>query len=272
MSRKPNNLPKISIVIPSYNKADYIRFTLQSIVDQRYPNLEVIIQDGGSTDGTVKIIKEFARKYPKIFLWDSKQDKGQVDAINTGLHRANGSIITYINADDVYNNHALIEVGTYFLNNPHTLWLVGYGNIINAKGKEISLIVPSYKNFLLNINNYKLLLIVNYICQPSVFLSAEAYKNFGPFVGTNKYIMEYALWLKLGNYHMPAIIKRNLASFRLTTDNISSTQYGELLDLDYKIARNFTENEFILFIHRLHNLFRVALISILKFHEKLLAR
>ncbi len=271
MTRKPTNLPKISIVIPSYNKADYIRFTLQSIVNQRYPNLEVVIQDGGSTDGTIKIIKEFADKYPEIFLWNSKQDKGQVDAINIGLNCASGSIICYINADDVYDKNALIEVGTYFLNNPDTLWLIGYGNIINTQGKVISPVITSYKHFLLKTNNYKLLLVVNYISQPSVFLSAKAYKKFGPFTGTKKYVMEYALWLKLGSYHMPAIIKRNLSSFRLTMENISSTFYSELLSLDYQIASNFTNNYIILVFHRLHNLSRVGLISVLKSYEKFLA-
>ncbi len=266
------SLPKISIVVPSYNKADYIRFTLQSIIDQKYPNLEVIIQDGESTDGTVKIIKEFANKYPKIFLWSSKRDKGQVDAINTGLNHASGSIITFINADDIYDMNALTEVGTYFLNNPETPWLIGFGNIINTKGESISSVVTDYKNFLLSINNFNLLLIINYISQPSVFLSAKTYKNFGPFTGTNKYVMEYALWLKIGRIHMPVIIKRNLSSFRLTMDNISATLYYELLNLDYHIANDFTNNPIILIFHRLHNLSRVGLISVLKLYEKFLAK
>lgn len=272
MAKKLINLPRISIVIPSYNKADYIRFTLQSIVDQKYPNLEVIIQDGRSTDGTLKIIKEFANKYPEIFSWISKTDKGQVDAINIGLSHTTGDIITYINADDVYDKNALIAVGTNFLNNPATLWLIGYGNIINAKGKVVSSVVTNYKNFLLAINNYKLLLTVNYINQPSVFLGAKAYKKFGPFYGTKKYVMEYDLWLKLGKTNMPTIIKQNLSSFRLTMDNISSTYYDELLGSDYQIASNFTNNYIILIFHRLHNLLRIGLILILKKYEKFLAK
>lgn len=272
MAKRLINLPKISIVIPSYNKADYIKLTLQSIVDQKYPNLEVIIQDNLSTDGTRKIIKEFVDKYPKVFLCNSKSDKGQVDAINSGLNCTSGSIVTYINADDVYEKNALIEVGKYFLNYPETKWLVGYGNIINTNGKIVSSMVTKYKNFLLSKNNYKLLLIVNYITQPSVFLNSKTYKKVGPFTGTKKYVMEYALWLKLGNIGMPAIIKSNLSSFRLTMDNISSTYYDELLNLDYQIASNFTKNNIILIFHRLHNLFRIGLISVLKFYEKFLAR
>ena len=77
--------PKFSIVIPSYNKVRFIGQTLDSIVDQKYLNLEVIIQDGGSTDGTLEIIEEFARKYPNIIKYESKKDKGQLDAINNCL-------------------------------------------------------------------------------------------------------------------------------------------------------------------------------------------
>src|SRR3989344_6126325 len=125
--RKTENLPKVSIVIPSYNKASYIEATLHSIINQGYPNLEVIIQDGGSTDGSVEIIKRYAKKFPKIIQWVSKKDKGQVDAINAGLKKSSGEILTYMNADDVYKNGALLEVGKQFTKQPNILWMTGYG-------------------------------------------------------------------------------------------------------------------------------------------------
>src|SRR5438105_15536000 len=93
---------KISIIIPSFNKGIYIGKTLQSIIDQNYPNLEVIVQDGGSKDETAVIIKRYAKKNPKIFQWTSKKDNGQLDAIYKGLKKAKGDIITYLNADDLY--------------------------------------------------------------------------------------------------------------------------------------------------------------------------
>ncbi|MCL5409297.1 MAG: glycosyltransferase, partial [Patescibacteria group bacterium] len=103
MSRKRKViLPKISIIIPSYNKSKYLTYTLQSIIDQKYPNLEVLIQDGGSTDGSVEIIKKFAKSNRKIIKWVSKKDDGQVKAINQGLRKASGEVVTFINADDVY--------------------------------------------------------------------------------------------------------------------------------------------------------------------------
>lgn len=264
MARKANELPKISIVIPSYNKVNYITATLQSIVDQKYPNLEVLVQDGGSTDGTVDVINKFAKKYPKIFKWVSKKDNGQVDAINTGFKNASGEIFAYINADDVFSKSSLLKVGKMFTENPDCLWVTGYGDIINDKGKVISSWVTKYKNFLLRLNSYEALLAINFITQPSTFIRKTAYLKYGPFAGTKKYVMEYELWLKLGKISMPCVIKELLSSFRLTTDNISSTSSRELLSIDYKLAQKYTKSSAILFLHKLHNWGRIGLVSIMK--------
>jgi glycosyltransferase involved in cell wall biosynthesis len=253
-------LPKISIVIPSYNKVKYIQETLESIVSQKYLNLEVIIQDGGSTDGTLEIVKKYAKKYSKIISWVSKKDKGQVDALNKGFKKAKGEILAFINADDVYEKNALLVVGEYFSTNPNTLWLVGKGGVIDENEKEIASQVTAYKNWLLKINDYKLLLMVNYLVQPSVFLSREAYIKYGPLTGTRKFVMEYELWLKLGRVSMPRVLDKSLSYFRLSGENISSTSFKNTLDKDYEIVRKFTNNLLILMIHKLHNIGRAITI------------
>ncbi len=258
------SLPKISIVIPSYNKIDYIEKTLKSIFIQNYSNLEVIIQDGGSTDGTVDIIKKYAKKYPKTISWTSKKDKGQVDAINKGLKKAIGNILTFINADDVYEEGALLAVGEYFRKHPGTLWLAGKGRIINAEGEEISKWITKYKNFLLRFNKYTFLLIVNYLFQPSVYLNKKAYRKNGPFRGINSVVMEYDLWLKLGRKKMPNIIDEYLSNFRLSMDNISATQYKNVLKKDYNIAKKHTNNLLVLLLHLLNNFGRVAILYFLR--------
>lgn len=261
VSRKRTNFPKISIIIPSFNKVAYIEATLRSIIDQGYPNLEVIIQDGSSSDGTVEIIKKYARENPKLIKWESKKDKGQVDAINKGFSKANGELFTYINADDVYKDGALLEVGQYFRNNPKVSWITGYGDIIDRLGKVISSLVTSYKNFLLNLNKYQLLLIVNFLTQSSTFISREAYFKFGPFTGTKNYVMEYDLWLKLGKVQMPLVIKQPLSSFRMTDDNISATSAKELLKIDNQLVEKYTGNGLFLALHKLHNLGRIFLLN-----------
>ena len=256
------NLPKISIVIPSFNKAKFIGKTLQSIFEQEYPNLEVIIEDGGSTDRTLNIINKFASKYPAI-KWESKKDKGQFDAINKGLKKATGKVFTYINADDVYKKGALKKVGEYFRNTPKTLWLAGKGETIDEKGKRIAKGIDDYKNYLLKLNNYSLLLIVNYFMQPSVFLSKRAFKKYGPFTGTKNSVMEYDLWLKLGKVEMPKVVGKYLSSFRLIGGTISTREFRKTLIEDEKIAEKYTDNPIILMLHYLHNLGRVLTLKYL---------
>lgn len=260
-NKKIEGLPKISIIIPSYNKVTYIESTLLSIINQRYPNLEVIIQDGGSKDGTLEIIKRYANKFPKIFQWITKRDKGQLDAINKGFMKATGEILTYINADDIYKNGCLFAVGRHFKEYPNPLWVTGYGDIIDEEGNVISGLVTNYKNFLLNINNYSLLLVVNFITQSSTFISRKVYLQFGPFTGTKDYVMEYDLWLRIGKFRMPYLIKKNLSSFRLTTDNISTIASRELLKIDNQIVKKYTKNPLFLALHKFHNLGRIFLLN-----------
>lgn len=252
-------LPKISIIIPSCNKVDYIKETLESIFLQEYTNLEVIVQDAGSTDGTVEIIKKYAKKYPKFISWESKKDKGQTDAINKALKKSTGDIVTYINADDIYEKGALKAVGEYFAKEPSTLWLAGHGCVIDAKGKEISRLVTLYKNFLLTINRYSLLIVVNYLMQPSVFLSRKAYQEFGPFSGIPAFVTEYDLWLKLAKLQMPVVINRNLSKFRIEKDTKTKNMFQELLKEDEKILKKHTKNLVVLCLHKIHNFGRSIL-------------
>jgi glycosyltransferase involved in cell wall biosynthesis len=251
-------LPKISIVVPSYNIRRYIGETLDSILLQKYPNLELIIQDGGSTDGTVEIIKKYAQKHSYI-NWESEKDKGQTDAINKGLKKATGNILSFINADDVYLPGALNAIGVYFKKHPETLWLAGKGINIDKNGKEIFEPFNQYKNWLLAKNDYRLLLIVNYLMQQSVFFSRKAYLKSGLFIGRGRWVMEYDTWLKLANIKMPNVINRTLSSFRLSGENVSLTDYKNILRADEKIVQKYTRNHFILILHYLHNIARVVI-------------
>jgi glycosyltransferase involved in cell wall biosynthesis len=251
-----NSSPKITIVIPSYNKVDYIEETLRSIFLQKYKNFEVIIQDGGSTDGSDEIIRKYAKKYPTSITWESKKDKGQLDAVNKGMKKASGEIVTFINADDAYEPRAFELVSRSYKKNPGALWFAGKGTVVNKDGHEIAEPVTIYKNFLLTINHYSLLLVVNYFLQPSVFINHNAYKKSGPFTGTNNFIIEYEMWLKLGKTHMPVIINKNLSKFRIEDSTKTKTMFNDLLNEDERILAKYTKNGFIIFLHELHNLGR----------------
>ena len=255
------HFPKISIVIPSYNKADYIDKTLKSIAEQNYPNLEVIIQDPGSTDGSLKIIEGFVKNHPKIFKLYKEKDKGQLDAINKGLIKATGDILTYINADDIYEPGAFKAVAEFFSKNPKTLWLAGQGRVINKDDLEIAKAITGYKNILLKFNSYHLLLTTNYLIQPSVFLSRTAWKKYAPFRGDTKFIMEYEMWLRIGKDKMPSVLSKTLSSFRIPEKSFSRDEFEKTLSEDMRIVKNHTKNPFILFLHKIHNLGRTLVIK-----------
>jgi len=233
-------------------------------LDQEYPNLEVIVRDGRSTDGTLEIINKYVKKYPNVFSLEVRSDKGQVEAINRGLEKSVGDILTYINADDVYENGALIKVGEYFAIHTNTLWLAGRGRVIDQSGNEIAKLVTSYKNFLLSFNSYYLLLTTNYLIQPSVFLNKSIFEKYAPFLGSGGSVMEYDLWLKIGKDSMPSVISDNLSAFRITNDSLSSTLFRSILAKDFQIAVKYTKNPLILFLHYLHNLGRVAALYLLR--------
>src|SRR4030042_2589290 len=128
-----NELPLVSIVTPSYNKARFIEETILSVKNQTYPRIEHIIIDGGSTDGTLDII----RKYSDSLTWISEPDKGQSDAINKGWKMSKGEILAYLNADDTYMPRA-VETAVKFLADNMDVGLVyGECNIINEHGKVI---------------------------------------------------------------------------------------------------------------------------------------
>ena len=114
--------PRITIVTPSYNQAQYIEQTIRSILDQGYPNLEYVIIDGGSTDGSVDIIRRYE---DRLAYWVSEKDRGQTHAINKGMERATGDVRAYLNSDDCLEPGCLSHVGEFFQNNPKAQWLAG---------------------------------------------------------------------------------------------------------------------------------------------------
>ena len=135
---------RISIVTPSFNQATFLERTILSVLEQDYPNLEYIIVDGGSTDGSVDIIRKYS---DKLAWWVSEPDGGQTDAINKGLRRATGEWVGWQNSDDIYYPGTFQKLATTAAKSPEAELVIGDIFLIDEYDRQIRDIVyvkPSY--------------------------------------------------------------------------------------------------------------------------------
>ena len=137
--------PLVTIVTPSYNQARYLERTILSVLNQDYPNLEYIVIDGGSTDGSVDIIKKYEHK---ISYWISEPDRGQSHAINKGFQKATGEIFNWLNSDDILMPSATTIAVHYLTNNPERGMVYGDRLVIDEKDQVLACVeLPSFSLF-----------------------------------------------------------------------------------------------------------------------------
>ncbi|MFQ5353946.1 MAG: glycosyltransferase family 2 protein [Thermodesulfobacteriota bacterium] len=241
------NLPRISIITPSYNQGHFIEATIRSVLDQGYPNLEYIVMDGGSTDDTISILK----KYDNDLKWVSEPDEGQSHAINKGLAMATGDIVAYLNSDDLYEAGSLQKAADFFTSHPKTMWLTGRCRIIDEQNREFRGFIADYKNFLLARYNYNILLITNFICQPATFLRREAIVELGDFDESQHRVMDYEYWLRIGRKYRPGIINAPLASFRVYRESKTSSSFTRTFAEELTVARRYSSSLLIDTLHYL---------------------
>ncbi len=231
--------PKISIVTPSFNQARFLEQTICSVIDQQYPNLEYIIMDGGSTDGSVDIIKKYSHR---LTYWESNKDNGQADAVYRGFEKATGEILCWINSDDFLLKGALTHVAEMFRRFPETQWLIGGCVIVRESGKPITKFFGSSPTF------ESLLCAGMQFYQMSCFWKRDTFFRVGGFDRSLQFCFDYDMFLRLSQLGSPAVSHRMLSAYRVHGESKSSNIWKtigakekELLHQRFGIERYSTE-------------------------------
>lgn len=260
MKKKQQVYPKISIITPSYNQGHFIKETIDSVLNQNYPNLEYIVMDGGSTDSTVSILKSYGKK----IIWSSKKDSGQTNAINTGIKKSTGEIVAYLNSDDVFLPNTLHTVAEYFMNNSDAQWLTGDYFIIDEKGNKIQSLIASYKKVLRSFPNKTTLSIANFIIQPSTFWRRSLMKKVGFFNESLHYCMDFEYWMRIIQKHPLHILSNHFSLFRIHGNSKGGSLYKKQFLEEHAIVVKYTPNILLRIIHKLHATLIVLVYNIIK--------
>lgn len=215
------NLPKISIIVPSYNQGQYLEETLLSIIDQQYPALELLVVDGGSADNSIEIIKKYESH---INWWVSEKDRGQSDAINKGLRKVTGEIINWLCSDDLFTAGALHKVAEHFSKLPADAGLIHGGTTLFKAGKEI-LSDWGYKNPSPERN-----LAGMAFSQPSAFFLKKFLDKVGGQMNEQlHYGMDYDLYCRLACVCRFVPVKDIFSKYRLHHSSKSMTDQDKFI-------------------------------------------
>ena len=178
---------RISIVTPSFRQGHFIGQTIASVLDQGYPDLEYFVQDGGSQDSTVEVLRGFG---PRITGWVSEPDGGQSDALNKGFARTTGAIMAYLNSDDLLMPGTLAVVADYFARHPEVDAVYGHRFVIDEEGREIGRwVMPPHEA--------KVLAYADYIPQETLFWRRSLWDRAGGRIDASfRFAMDWDLLLR----------------------------------------------------------------------------
>lgn len=218
---------KISIITPSYNQGKYIRDTILSVLNQDYDNFEHIIIDGGSTDNTVEILKQY-----KHLKWISEKDRGPVDAIEKGFKMSTGEIVTWLNSDDYFEKNIFGDLLNQF-EDEKTKIVVGNMILINTE-KEILYINDIKENYNLN---YLIRVNSDIIKQPSTFFLKDLFYEVEGFDASLKLVWDYDLFLKMFKVSKPKIINKAYAYQRIYPTTLSRSFSRKQAVEIYKVSK-----------------------------------
>jgi glycosyltransferase involved in cell wall biosynthesis len=203
----PNPAPTLSIVTPSFGQGEYIERTLYSVLNQNYPSLEYVVQDGGSKDDTIEILRRYE---PFLAHWASEPDKGQADALNRGFAHTRGEIMAYLNSDDLLLPGSLAYVSRYFASHPEVDAVYGHRVMIDVNDGQVGIwVLPRHDDQVLS--------LLDFVPQETLFWRRSAWEKAGGQIDASlDFAIDWDLLLRLAESGAKIVrLPRFLGAFRV---------------------------------------------------------
>ena len=228
------SLPLVSVVTPSFNQGAFLQRTMDSVFAQDYPNVEYILVDGGSTDGSVDTIR---RNAARLAWWVSEADAGQADAINKGLARAHGSILAWLNSDDTWEPSAVASAVAAFARCEDCGLIYGAANYIDAQDKVVGRFPSALTDYRRLRQGYV------HIPQQAAFFRSEIWRAVAPLDPSFYFAMDYDLWVRIAKRAPIRYVPEVWGNFRI--HNLAKTIaadercWPEMLRVHYREGGSF---------------------------------
>jgi glycosyltransferase involved in cell wall biosynthesis len=196
----------VSIVTPSYNQAGFLEATIRSVLEQDYADIEYILVDGGSTDGSLEIIKKYADRFA---WWGSEKDRGHADALNKGFAHAHGQVFAWLNSDDTYYPGTVSEAVAALQAHPEAGMVYGDADLTDKGGRIIG-------RFASRQTDYRRLLRGSvHIPQATTFYRADLWRRLGTLDLSLFFSFDYDMWVRYAKVSRLEYLPRTWATFRL---------------------------------------------------------
>ena len=227
--------PLVSIITPSFNQSRYLEATIQSVLSQDHPRIEYILVDGGSTDGSLDLIKKYS---DRLAWWVSEKDRGQTDAINKGFARATGDILAWINSDDTYEPGAVTTAVKTLQAHPEVGMVYADCNYINEEGRVIGRFPAARTDRSRLRNGYV------HIPQQTTFFRSGLWRQLGPLDPSFYFAMDYDLWTRIAaKAPVKYLSGQTWANFRIHTNSKTNVNdergWQEMLRVHYRDGGSF---------------------------------
>ena len=223
--------PLVSIVTPSFNQGLWVEDAIRSVLDQDYPRIEYLVMDGGSTDGTLEVLRRHAGR----IAWTSGPDGGQAQALRTGFERTTGDILAWLNADDAYQPGSVARAVAAFAAHPGVGLVFGNAEFMDARGRPLGAAaqVSPFDGA------RRLLEVGDCVVQPAAFFRRAAYEAVGGLDPGLHWTMDYDLWLRLAERGPACHLNETLARVRCTpTTKTASGGWKRLAEIEQVVRRH----------------------------------